>query len=150
MLDAICDRLEIGDVLIRVATALDTHDADLLMSCFTGDAAIELDQSAATGPAGFAERAKRLRGLAAVQHIVTNITVDLDGDQAASTAYVLVMQAQDESLGRGTLLTGGVYADDLSRTADGWRITRRRFRSLWAVNGTDVVTPTHDKLPVGA
>ena len=27
--------------------------------------------------------------------------------------------------------------------------THRRFTSLWAMKGTDVMTPTHDKLAVG-
>ncbi len=148
-LEAISDRMEITDILIRVGTALDTHDRALLLTCFTGDAVLEFDHSPASDPARFAERAQRLRELAAVQHIITNIAVRIDGDRAASGSYVLVMQAHGESAGRETLMTGGTYADDLIRTATGWRITRRQFTSLWAVRGTDVVTPTHDKLPVG-
>lgn len=147
---AVIDRLEVSDVLVRYCTALDTHDPDLLESCFSTDAVLEYDAAPAATPAEFAERAKRLRSLAATQHILANIAVDLDGDRATSTAYVLAMQARGPAEGRETLLTGGSYADRLVRTSAGWRITRRRFTSLWAVRGTDVMTPTHDKLAVGA
>lgn len=149
-LQGIGDRLEIGDVLIRVGTALDTHDPQLLVSCFTGDAVLQFDQSAPSSPAEFAQRARRLRDLAAVQHIITNIAVELGEDRARSRCYVLVMEAHGQAAGHRTLMTGGVYADELTRTPDGWRISERRFTSLWAVAGTDVVTPTHDRLPVGA
>lgn len=149
-IQAIADRLEVSDVLVRYGTALDTGDSALLESCFCPDAVLEFDAAPAATPAGFAERAKRLRNLAATQHIITNITVDLGGDRATSTSYLLAMQVRGAAEGRETLLTGGIYADTLVRTAAGWRITHRRFTSLWAVRGTDVVTPAHDKLPVGA
>lgn len=149
-IQAIADRLAISDVLVRYGTALDTGDPALLESCFCPDAVLEFDRAPATTPGGFAERAKRLRNLAATQHIITNISADLDGDRATSTSYVLAMQAWGAAEGRETLLTGGSYADTLVRTAAGWRIAHRRFTSLWAVRGTDVMTPAHDKLPVGA
>jgi hypothetical protein len=147
---AVIDRLEVSDVLVRYCTALDTHDSALLESCFSTDAVLEYDAAPAATPAEFAERARRLRSLAATQHIITNITVDLDGDRARSTAYVLAMQVRGASEGRETYLIGGSYADTLVRTSAGWCITHRRFTSLWAVQGTDVMTPTHDKLTVGA
>ena len=81
---------------------------------------------------------------------ITNIAADLDGDRATVTSYVLVMQVWGADEGRETRLTGGSYADALVRTEVGWRINHRRFTSLWAVSGTDVMTPSHDKLAVGA
>ena len=146
----IADRQEVADVIVRCATALDTHDAELLLSCFTADAELQVDRAPVTSPAEFAERAKRLRTLAVVQHFVSNIAVELAGDRAASRSYCLVMQAHGQDEGRKTLLTGGIYEDELAKTVAGWQISRRRFTSLWAVEGTNVVTPTHDRLPVGA
>jgi len=146
-IQVIADRLEIGDVLVRYGTALDTGDSALLESCFCPGAVLEFDNAPATTPGGFAERARRLRDLAATQHIITNISADLDGDRATSTSYVLAMQVWGAAEGRETLLTGGSYADALVRTPAGWRIAHRRFTSLWAVRGTDVMTPAHDKLP---
>jgi hypothetical protein len=146
----IADRQDIADVIVRYATALDTHDAELLLSCFTADARLQLDRAPVSSPAEFAERAKRLRTLAAVQHFITNIAVELAGHRATARSYGLIMQAHGETEGRKTLLTGGIYEDELAKTATGWQISRRRFTSLWAVEGTDVVTPTHDRLPVGA
>jgi hypothetical protein len=96
-IQAIVDRLEVSDVLVRYGTALDTGDSALLESCFCPDAVLKFDTAPAATPGEFTERAKRLRNLAATQHIITNITANLDGDRATSTSYVLAMQVR----GRG-------------------------------------------------
>ena len=56
---AVIDRLEVSDVLVRYCTALDTHDSALLESCFSRDAVLEYDAAPAATPAEFAERARR-------------------------------------------------------------------------------------------
>jgi ketosteroid isomerase-like protein len=54
------------------------------------------------------------------RHIVTNIRVDVDGDQASATSQIMLFTGPDMA----PLV--GSYADKLVKTADGWRFTERR------------------------
>lgn len=133
------DRLEIEALLIRYGTALDTRDSALLASCFSEDAVLNYDAAPPATRDAFVERAKGLKRLAVTQHVVANITVDLDGDRANATSYAHAQHVRGESEGREAYLMGGTYTDALARTPDGWRITRRRFICRWAAKQADVV-----------
>jgi 3-phenylpropionate/cinnamic acid dioxygenase small subunit len=144
-LQALADRLDITDVLMRYATAMDTRDYVLLRSCFTDDATLEYDL-ATSSPAEFVERVTPLARFEATQHMVTNVRIELDGDHARTTSYAHAMHVRGESAGRETYLMAGTYTDEFVRDIAGWRICRRRFVCSWAQTGTDIMTPTHEWL----
>jgi hypothetical protein len=58
-------------------------------------------------------------------HRMSNQAIAVDGDTASARSYVdaLIMSA-DNSSGVNAV---GFYDDALTRTAEGWRIARRRF-----------------------
>jgi hypothetical protein len=132
-LQAISDRLEITDVLIRYGTALDTRDWELVATCFTVDAILDYDAFGRVTVGQFTDQAKGGLGLMpASQHTVTNIAIEVDGDRATCRSYASAMHVRPPAEGNKTYLLGGVYTDILERTPEGWKIANRTFRSSWA------------------
>jgi hypothetical protein len=135
----ISDRLEIQQLLVDYATAIDQRRFDDLDDIFTADAYI--DYSAMGGIDGVYPQVKAwlsevLPNFPAYYHLVGNFDIRLAGD----TATGRTMCFNPMKLGGGhrgpepsdpgdqgsqILLCALWYDDEFLRTADGWRITRR-------------------------
>jgi len=123
------DRSAISELLVRYATAQDARDWELLASCFTDDARLDYDTSGVFDRPQFIEHCRvGLAPMKATLHYVTNHVVDVDGDHARSTSYVLAQHVRADDV---TFTLGGSYHDELVRTPDGWRIAARRFVTAW-------------------
>ena len=60
------------------------------------------------------------------QHLLANVVIDVDGDNATSSAYVCdVHLARDEASGVH-FRTLGIYHDEWRRAGDSWLMRRRR------------------------
>ena len=125
------DRMEIVDLLTRYATAVDRRDWDLYRSVFTPDARIDYTSVGGTaGPVGEVcdWLAETLVMFESTQHMIANVEVELDGDDAAVTAMVFnPMKLPDGSVWS----TGGWYHHKLVRTPDGWRSRELREEASW-------------------
>ena len=127
----LADRLAIGDLLTRYATAVDRRDWDLYRTVFTSDA--EINYTSAGGIAGTVDEVVEfldgvLSSFEMTQHLVSNVDASVEGD----TARVTAMFNNPMRLPDGyTWFTGGWYHHDLVRTADGWRSRRLREESAW-------------------
>ena len=133
---ALADRVEIDDLLIRYASAIDARDWALLDTVFTIDAA--LDYRSAGGicgpyPAVRDWLASVLPMFTWTQHLILNrsVTIGDDGEEAqARSAFLNPNQLLvDDRAWRFTV--GGAYHDGLIRTDDGWRISSRVEETLW-------------------
>jgi 3-phenylpropionate/cinnamic acid dioxygenase small subunit len=125
----VADRLAVSDVLIRYATAQDTRDWELLASCFTDDARLDYDTSGVFGRDDFVAHSRAgLARMKATQHSVTNHVIEVDGDRARSTSYVIAQHVRQDDV---TFTLGGTYHDDFVRSGNGWRIASRRFVTSW-------------------
>ena len=129
------DTRAIEAVLVRYATGIDTRDWELFRTCFTADAAIDYgDIGTWTGAdeiTGFMDAAHI--GFAATNHMMSNFSIDVDGDRATARSYVHVVLAFD-----GGWIDGvGTYDDSLVRVGEGWQIASRRFRSTRMTSGKD-------------
>jgi 3-phenylpropionate/cinnamic acid dioxygenase small subunit len=131
------DREQIGDLLVRYATALDTRDWGLLDCCFTEDAVADY------GPLGGRNEGREaIRGAVAIlagfdrtHHLLGNITISIDADEAQTTCYLQAQHVID-----GDLLTiGGVYHDRVVRTDAGWRIAHRQLEPVWQNGDADLI-----------
>jgi 3-phenylpropionate/cinnamic acid dioxygenase small subunit len=138
------DLLEITQLLYAYARAIDQKDWKALERVFTPDARIHyaLERGAELS---FRELGPWLAGSMAIfkltQHVITNPLVEVRGDAASSTAYLVATHVQVRQDGTETRTTeGGRYSDSLVRTRDGWRIAARRLDRLW-VDGTYLVPP---------
>ncbi len=74
-------------------------------------------------------------------HLMTNVTVDLDGDSArADTKAVAYLTNEDA----GTVVVRGLrYSDECVRDESGWRLRRRLHRAEWQyqVPAMEISTP---------
>ena len=125
----ISDRIEIQDLMVRYARAIDTQDFGLLDTCFTPDAHVDYVSSGGTKgtyPEVRAWLEKALAPFPAMMHMVANNQVELNGDQASSRTYVInPMGFPNPDGGLHVFTVAAHYVDKLVRTPDGWRIAER-------------------------
>lgn len=57
------------------------------------------------------------------RHVSTNFVIDVDGDRASASSYLLYLSADGYQP-----VMFGVYADELERSANGWVFTARRLK----------------------
>jgi 3-phenylpropionate/cinnamic acid dioxygenase small subunit len=127
----IADRVEIADLLTRLALLLDEKRWEDAGTVFTDDVVVR------------SPRGGELRGLDEVvgfmrqgevegehtQHTTTDLLVDVDGDRAAVSANSLVYYYRD---GQAPHFTGGLrLAGTAVRTPAGWRLRDQRIRPAW-------------------
>lgn len=121
------DRLDIGDVLVRYATGIDRRDWPLFRTVFAPDCVLDYGQIGQwTGVDAVTDAMEAMHAQAGhTMHRMTNHAVTLAADRASARTYVdaYVMSA-DNAAGVNAV---GIYDDELVRTAEGWRIQRRRF-----------------------
>jgi 3-phenylpropionate/cinnamic acid dioxygenase small subunit len=124
------DRHDISELLVRYATGIDRRDWPLFRTVFTEDCELDYGEigrwHGVDAVTEFMEQAHAMAG--ATMHRITNHAVSVTGDSAVARSYVdgLIMSADGQS-GVNAI---GYYDDDLLRTADSWRITRRRFTAV--------------------
>ena len=124
------DRQDISDLLVRYATGIDRRDWPLFRTVFTEDC--ELDYGVIGTWKGvdavtdFMEKTHELAGH--TLHRLSNQVIEVDGDKALARTYVdaLIMVGDDGAGVNGV----GFYDDEIVRTSDGWRISRRRFTNV--------------------
>ncbi|MCP4603292.1 MAG: nuclear transport factor 2 family protein [Proteobacteria bacterium] len=123
------DKLDIHDVMYRYARMVDRREWGLKDSVFAPDATI--DYKSTGGKAGpYKETLEWLdRALEAWPlnlHFITNIAVELDGDRAHTLCYFNAPMGRQKEDGSQLIITNaGYYEDDLVRTPNGWRISKR-------------------------
>jgi 3-phenylpropionate/cinnamic acid dioxygenase small subunit len=124
------DHQDIFDLLVRYATGIDRRDWPLFRTVFTDDC--ELDYGVIgtwKGLDAVAEFMEQVHAMAGhTLHRLSNQAITVDGDKAEARTYIdgLIMMA-DNTSGVNAI---GYYDDDIVRTADGWRIARRRYTQV--------------------
>ena len=124
------DRLILQDLVSRVVRCLDDHEYDALRGLFTEDATIATPGGTSTGPEAIITQARvRHADYAATHHLMTDVLVDVSGDEATVRA-----NQQATLVGQGETPTsqlGAVYRLAAARTADGWRFTSMDVAQVW-------------------
>lgn len=125
----ISDRIEIQDLLVRYARAIDAKDYDLLDTCFTADARVDYTTSGGIKGSYPEVRAWLERALAqfdAMLHFVGNSVVEIEADVAQARTAVYNPMGKAGPEGRMEFFTVVAdYVDHLVRTPEGWRIAER-------------------------
>lgn len=126
------DHLEIRSLLDRYAWGIDRKDWALFAGCFTDDVVADYGRNGRySGRDEFVRAIDEMHRppVGATLHRITNHDITVDGDTAhAVTAFDAVLQVEHK--GFQLLHVIGTYTDDLRRTGDGWRISRRVAESL--------------------
>jgi ketosteroid isomerase-like protein len=121
------DLIEIQQLYARYNTAIDTGDGDTFAGCFTKDAHFDSGISKIDGHEGIAGFAVETHSaLPGMRHNATNILLDGDGSGTAQGSAFLIGYTTD---GGYKVIVTGRYADELTRTDDGWRFTKRVFKA---------------------
>jgi hypothetical protein len=120
------DRFEIIGVLDRYAECLDARDWKGLADVFTEDADVDFGLwRSGTLDEVRSRIGSFLNGCGPSQHLLGNYRIELDGDRATSKCYCRVMHfGKGEHEGK-TYEAYLEYADELVRTAAGWRSHKR-------------------------
>ncbi|MEV7141568.1 nuclear transport factor 2 family protein [Streptomyces tauricus] len=144
--DQVRDRAEILGLLTAYAFGLDHRDFARVGSVFTEDADIQnvfddylpegREFSGVTvGGDAVADGARRLfAALDATQHLLGAQSVEFTRTGARAFTQIVAHHHR----GSDYYHTGGTYEDDLVRTSDGWRISRRTLRIHWTTGSPDV------------
>lgn len=122
------DRTKIRDLTARYNRCFDDGDAEGFAATFTEDGVMEVVGGFETrGRAALAEMCRRTPY--GVVHVTVDATVEVDGDRAVQDVTIMVLQRPKPDAGRDekrtTLERSGRYHDELVRTSEGWRFTRR-------------------------
>ncbi|MEU9838677.1 nuclear transport factor 2 family protein [Actinomadura sp. NPDC048032] len=120
------DRAELATLVSRLGAWLDDKSPGDGRTVFTEDVEARTLGGVAKGLEAVVAQARRNHTVP-TQHFITNPLIDVDGDQAAIGANLLVVFARDD----GLRLLGERYELRAARTADGWRIMRVEVRPIW-------------------
>jgi hypothetical protein len=124
------DRQDISELLVRYATGIDRRDWPLFRTVFTDDCELDYGEIGAwqgvDAVTDFMDTTHAMAGH--TLHRLTNQAITLDGDNASARTYIdAVIMFGDNQSG---VNAWGFYDDEIVRTADGWRIARRRFTQV--------------------
>lgn len=133
------DRAEIEDLQARYMFALDWQDADAYAGTFTEDGVLdwaggvesgreEIRQTINGMRAYFArkEEADAPRRPAALRHFITNIVIEIDGDEAVGRAYWF--EFGNDTRDRWPYVGGyGHYEDEMRKVDGEWLFSRRKI-----------------------
>jgi hypothetical protein len=129
------DRLEIEALVSRLGSHLDERTFDGLRDLFTADAAVETPSGAAGGHDAIVEQARaRHAAPKGLQHMITIVLVDQQGDSAQARANLLAVFATEGPRDPAPFMLGEVYRFQLRRSPDGWRFTRMSTAPSWTLN----------------
>ncbi len=132
---ALADRLQIDQQISTLGRCLDERDFEGLRDLFTPDATVTTPGGTATGHDALVDQARRRHSRDdGIQHLITNLLVDQDGDRASVRANLVVSFATSGVTDPHPFLLGEVYRFELQRTAQGWRITALASTPVWSAN----------------
>ncbi len=137
----VADDLAIIRLLSVYARALDTLELDGIDEVFTVDARLEMSKGHPMDRAAYkAMCATELAKLDATQHMVTNPIIDVaaSGTTARCRSYYQAQHARNDC-DPPLALMGGWVDDELELRKEGWRITARRWTSVWFDGNAEVL-----------
>lgn len=137
---------EIKQLHARYCHSIDFDDADGVVACWAPDGAFDAPQRVHDGARELREFATDVAAQQGghVRHSMISSLIDGDGEVARSLSYAIVTHdygapVQQGTVTHATMLTSGIYADELSKLDGRWVYRRRTFR--W-----DGTPPTFDRV----
>ncbi len=131
-IEALLDKQAITDVINLYLRGADRADADLIAAAYHPDA-IEDHGGVYHGPASdyVALMAKMLPRAGVMNHLATNIVIELDGDAAHAEHYILAFARMKKDGEQFDTLTLARAIDRFERRDGEWRIAHRRLAWEW-------------------
>ncbi len=125
----VIDRFEIIDVFNRYATGVDKRDKEIYRSCFTDELLVNVTgENVEYATEAWIEHAFTMLGnFEKTQHIISNHSIDINGDTADAAAYVQAHHFNKDS----KWSVWGNYSNKLTRTPEGWKINSLTLTVEW-------------------
>lgn len=125
------DRAAVCDLLLHYAHAVDRRDLEAVAACFTPGALYKGSLGEGTIEIALAALRDRIVQYASTMHFIGNQLVQIDGDRGSAETYAIAYHRLTGEDGPRNLTVGVRYLDDVVRTPQGWRISRREVRLEW-------------------
>jgi ketosteroid isomerase-like protein len=137
-LRALQDRIDIADVLYRYSSAVDSFDTEGVRSTLADDIEAHYGNAEPVfgGDALAAWIAEATATVIWQHHLLNVYHVKIDGDEASTLAYLTSYQVFKEDPAAAIILVAR-YHDELRRTPDGWKISKRVMELLWGESKAD-------------
>ena len=131
--EEIAEKQHIQELQTRYSCSIDSGQYDNLDAMFTPDATYHF----LTGSTDNVESLKStirdaLSPLTISQHINGNQWAEIDGDLAKAGCYFTVHMYKEGLANGEHFEMGGRYDDELVRTSEGWRFSKRTITILWS------------------
>jgi hypothetical protein len=125
--------MEIPNVLALYARGVDRADLETLCSVYHSDATDDHGEFSGLGTDFARKLIDDEKGMSAVgQHHITNVLIQLDGDDDARVESYFLAFHPHEADGVGKLaIAAGRYLDHFQRRAGAWKIQKRRAIMDW-------------------
>lgn len=145
------DRDEISRKLVAYTRALDCRDWKALEEIFLPEAVADYEIAGSNdGLDEIIETCKTaLCGLTSSQHLIGNIVVDVDGDNAIASCYLHAQHYLISGSGVNTFVVAGTYTDRFVRTGNGWRIEHRHLSTTWTDGNAGIFAEAAARLESG-
>jgi ketosteroid isomerase-like protein len=132
------DRTDIADVLYRYSSAVDSFDDAGVRSALADDIWAQYGNGdPVEGADKLAAWIAEATATVIWQHHLLNVYhITIDGDQAKTLSYLTSYQVFKENPDAAIILVAR-YHDELRRTPDGWKISRRVMELLWGESKAD-------------
>ena len=146
-----CDRYEIADTLHRYAFGLDHDDPDSLASALTEDCLFDFRPAGAKLGITFPALTSRdailgnvlpLIGPLDTSHTASNLQIEISGDAATLSAYVMsqhFMPRQGSRRGSENALLMNRYDCELVRVGQKWRFKRITIDNAWVQGDPEIL-----------
>jgi 3-phenylpropionate/cinnamic acid dioxygenase small subunit len=131
------DRRQVSDLVYRLGVCLDDGRFDEMPLLFVEAATAKTPGGTAEGRDALVAQAERNHSRDdRIQHVITNLLVDLEGDRAKVRANLVVHfagSADREELAPPVRFSlGEVYRFEAARTPEGWRLSRVETIPVWS------------------
>jgi hypothetical protein len=139
-LQRLCDERDIQRTLILFARAMDDRDWSVMAEILAADADGDFGTGRLHGSAAIIELIRGfLDSCGPTQHLLGNVVIDVDGDNAVSRTYIRDVHLRSDADASARFYTLGDYNDTWQRHADGtWCLTKRIKANRAHVGSLDI------------
>lgn len=135
----IADKQRIQELQNRYAYSIDSGNYDKLDAMFTPDATYHFVTGSTNNIEGLKSTIQdALKPLTTSQHINGNQWAEIEGDRATAGCYFKVHMYKQGLADGEHFEMGGRYDDELIRTSEGWRFSKRTITILWSEGNAKV------------
>ena len=106
--------------------SVDTNDVQGYLSAWHPEGISEAAYGSAKGHAELKERFVQMQnGMSRnKRHVVSNIVIDLNGNQATQKCYLTVLERENDA----QVVATACYFDELIKTPEGWKFFKRKIQ----------------------